>query len=200
MKVKYIISILFIMLSSIGFSQNEKSKTEKGKHGNLGAYLIELEQISGFDNIKHIDSISGYKITIPLWWKIIETPNTSMFGGTFPKINGIQNALLFKVFDKNTHKNLKKFEKWVITDYKMGDKPKWSSGHTILLKQEVKDFSEIGNSYKVQLMRNGKIYVSCYIIVETSNSYLWIDFTATKETYEVNYPKLKELLNSYRTL
>jgi len=202
MKNKIIISVLIAMYSLLAFSQKNNNMRDSlsYEHTNLYAYLIELEQISGKDNIKHIDSLSGFSITIPLWWKIRETPNISMFGGTFPEINGIQNALLFKAFDKQAYKSIKEFEDWVIAGYEIGDVPKWSDSHTFLLKKRIKNFSTLGNTYKVQLMRHNRIYVSCYIILETSNSFLWIDFTATKETYDINFPKLKLLLDSYKTL
>lgn len=175
-------------------------KARKGKHGNLVAYLYELEQISGTDNIEHNDSISGYSVVIPLWWKIRETPNSRLFGGTFPTINEIENALIFKAFNKSEYENIKHFENWVIGDYKLGDTPKWSNSHKLLLKKEIEDFNKIGKSYKIQLIWGSKLYYCCYIIVETSNAYLWIDFTATEETYDVNFPKLKNLMSKYKTL
>ena len=200
----------FISISSFGQADSTQQKKKiikadsleikEGKHGNLVAYLYELQQLSGVETIKHIDSTSGYSIVIPNWWKIRETPNNSLFGGTFPEVNKVQNALLFKAFNKTDYKNLKKFEAWVISNYKLGDIPKWSRNHKILLKQEIDDFKNIGNSYKVQLMWNGSIYYCCYIIVETSKSFLWIDFTATNDTYDINFPKLKELLKKYKTL
>ena len=210
--LRILIIVVFTFIGSNSFGQTDTTqvkkriqkldslKTVNAKHGNLVAYLYELEQISGIDNIEHTDSISGYSLIIPLWWKIRETPNGNLFGGTFPAIKEIENALLFKAFDKSEYKSIKDFENWVIGDYKIGDTPKWSNSHKILLKKELDEFKDIGKSYKVQLIWDGYLYDSCYIIVETSNSYLWIDFTATKETYDVNFPKLKEIIADYKTL
>ena len=212
MKIKLLLSILCITVVFCAFGQTDSIqinketvkidsvKAENAKHGNLLAYLYELQQISGEDNIEHSDSISGYSLIIPKWWKIRETPNTSLFGGTFPAIGNIQNALIFKAFDKSNYKTIKDFENWVIGDYKLGDTPKWSGAHKVLLKEELNDFKKIGKSYKVQLMWNGKLYHCCYVIIETSSSYLWIDFTATQETYKINYPKLKKIMADYKTL
>ncbi|RZN82829.1 MAG: hypothetical protein EVB11_07420 [Winogradskyella sp.] len=209
---RILIIIVFAFIGNNSFGQTDSTQVEKraqkldslkaenGRHGNLVAYLYELEQISGIDNIKHTDSTSGYSLVIPLWWKIRETPNASLFGGTFPAINEVENALLFKAFGKSEYESFKDFKKWVIADYKMGDMPKWSNSHKILLKKELDEFKNIGKSYKVQLMRNGYLYDCCYIIIETSNSYLWIDFTATKETYDLNFAKLKEIIADYKTL
>lgn len=210
--LKIIIIFAFALIGNYSFGQTDSIqikkraqrldslKAQNAEHGNLLAYLYELEQISGIDNIEHTDSISGYSLVIPLWWKIRETPNTNLFGGTFPAIDKIENALVFKAFDKSKYESFNDFKKWVIADYKIGDTPKWSNSHKILLKKELDEFKNIGKSFKVQLMRNGYLYDCCYIIVETSNSYLWIDFTATKETYDLNFPKLKEIIADYKTL
>lgn len=209
---RILIIVVFTLIGNNSFGQTDSTqvdkraikldslKTENGKHGNLVAYLYELEQISGIDNIEHNDSISGYSLVIPLWWKIRESRNNNFFGGTFPAINEIENALIFKAFNKSEYESIKDFENWVIGDYKLGDIPKWSNSHKVLLKKELEEFKEIGKSYKVQLMWGSKIYHSCYIIVETSNTYLWIDFTATEETYDLNFPKFEDIMKKYKTL
>jgi hypothetical protein len=198
---KNLIILVAILISQLSFCQTDSiMKAETSKHGNLVAYLYELRQIQGEDNIKHVDSLLNYKINIPIWWKIRETPNTFLFGGTFPSINGIENALLFKSFQKEKFKNLDDFENWIIKDYKIGDIPKWSNSHTLLLKKENEDFKKLGKSYFVQLMRGGKLYQCQYIIIETSKTYLWIDFTATKETYDTNFEKLKELIIGFEII
>lgn len=198
---KNLIILVAILISQLSFCQTDSiKKAETSKHGNLVAYLYELRQIQGEDNIKHVDSLLNYKINIPIWWKIRETPNTFLFGGTFPSINGIENALLFKSFQKEKFKNLDDFENWIIKDYKIGDIPKWSNSHTLLLKKENEDFKKLGKSYFVQLMRGGKLYQCQYIIIETSKTYLWIDFTATKETYDTNFEKLKELIIGFEII
>ena len=169
-------------------------------HTNLEAYLYELEQISGKDNIKHTDSVAGYSLVIPNWWRIRETPNNMLFGGTFPAIEDVENALLFKAFDKSKFDDIDTFERWVIADYRLGDKPKWSRSHSIVLKRELENFEDLGKSYKVQLMWGSSIYHCCYIIIETSTSFLWIDFTATQDTYDVNFPKLESIMANFKTL
>jgi hypothetical protein len=187
-----LISCIILLCSSYTFAQTKP--IEAGKHGNLVAYLYELQQIQGIDNIHHQDSILNYSINIPLWWKIRETPSPTLFGGTFPAVDGIENALMLKSFDKNKFKDASDFENWIIKKYKIGDIPEWSDSHTILLKKELNDFKNLGHAYSVQLMRGGKLYYCCYIIVETKDTYLWIDFTATQETYDINFGKFKELM------
>lgn len=190
--MKKLAAILFLLYGLYSFAQTES--VEDHKHKNLVAYLYELQQIQGIDNIRHQDSTLNYSINIPLWWRIRETPSASLFGGTLPAVDGIENAVMLKSFDKSDFKDVDDFENWVIKKYKMGDTPEWSGSHTILLKKESKEFNKIGNTYMVQLMRGGKIYHCCYIVAETKDTYLWIDFTATETTYDVNLKKFKELL------
>ncbi len=167
------------------------------RHINLGAYLIGLEQVMGKDSIVHADSAYGFQVTIPQWWHIKETP-LDFFGGTFPAVDSIENALIFKCFEKTKFNNLGDFENWVIKDYSMGQKPKWSQEHTILLKKELDDFKQMGNAYKVQILRGNKIYHCCYIITQTDKAYVWIDFTATETTYPKNFERFKEVVSLFK--
>lgn len=151
------------------------------------------------DTVVHIDSTNGYSVAVPDWWNILETP-PNFFGGIFPAVDSIENALIFKSFKKSKFKGLVDFENWVVNDYSTGQTPAWSNDHTMLLKKRLKDFQELGNTYKVQLIRGGKIYDCCYIITETNNAYIWIDFTATSTTYPKNFDKFKEIISTYKKL
>lgn len=149
------------------------------------------------DPVLHTDSVYGFQISVPAWWDIKETP-PDFFGGTFPAINGIENALIFKCYKKDQFKDMKTFERWVFKDYGMGQNPQLSQDIPILLKTELSDFKEVGNAYKVQLLNGGKIYNCCYIITETTTAYIWIDFTATPKTYPKNFYKLKIIIGKLK--
>lgn len=187
---------LFLLLFFFSYSQIQP--IDSTKHINLIAYFIELEQLTGKDSIVHIDSTYGFKITIPKWWHIRETP-LNMFGGTFPAVDSIENALILKCFNKDAFKNLEDFEEWVIKSYSLGQTPKWSSQHKILVKKEIQDFKELGNAYQTQVLRGTKIYTCCYIITQSTIGYIWIDFTATATTYPKNFDKLKEIISLFKT-
>src|SRR3989339_1296105 len=74
-----------------------------GEHGNMWAYLITMMQQSGRDSIPHVDSTYTYSLIIPKWYTVRETNEKNILGGTFPALNNIQSALIFKSF-------LRKFE------------------------------------------------------------------------------------------
>lgn len=185
--------ILSITISACALSFSKKAgQTANAEHFNL----LSVQYPAG-DSTQHVDSTYNFKLVVPDWWNIRETPS-NFFGGTFPAIDGIENALLLKCFDKAKFKSISDFENWVIKDYSMGQSPKWSSQHTILLKKALADFKELGNSYKVQLMKGGTMYDCCYILTETSTAYIWIDFTATSTTYPKNFEKFKEIINLFK--
>jgi len=195
----YLALILYVFCYAT-YGQTETDEKKKPMHPNLISHFIEMRQLMEDDNIKHVDSISGYSIVIPLWWSIRESSHPNLFSGLFPRTKGIVNALAFKVYHKKRHFDLLDFENWIINDYENGESPKWSDKHELISKKEICDFSDIGKAYKVKLLFKGKTYVCCYIMVETSNSYLWIDFTATTETYELNFEKFKSLMENYKTI
>lgn len=167
--------VLSLHVSFIGVAQSDSQAA-------TNAPKIISQQKSGQDQIKHTDSTYGYSVDIPNWWNIKETPSPNFFGGTLPEIGISKSALLFKAFEKEKFKTFQNFENWVIAGYNSGDTPKWSNDHKVLLKQSLTGFKDLGKAYKVQLKANDTFYISCYILVETSKSYLWADLTATRET------------------
>ena len=191
--MKKTIFCILIVLSNfmIGVAQNDRFV-----HKNLPAHYLETRQMVGEDNIIHIDSLAGYKITIPKYWQIKETPTRNILSGVFPETNGIVNALSLKVNLKSGFSNFNEFKEIVITSYKIGDHTKWSDKHKLLKKEKLNQFKNIGEAYYVEMEWNDKVYCCCYILTETSNTFLWIDFTATKETYDANFSKFKEIIKT----
>lgn len=73
---------------------------------------------------------------------------------------------------------------------------KWSES---TLKKDLSEFSSVGKAFKVQLKFDDTFYNCCYIIIETSKSYLWIDLTATRETYDIDFKKLEDIMLKFST-
>lgn len=152
------------------------------------------KQNSGQDQIKYADSAYGYSVIIPKWWEIKQTPSSNFFGGTFDEVKESKSALLIKAFEKEKFKTLQSFENWVISNYKSGDTPKWSTHQKILFKKNITAFKNLGNAFKVQLKTGDTFYNCCYIIVETPIAYLWIDLTSTQDTYDINFKKFENIM------
>ncbi|HBX52832.1 MAG: hypothetical protein A2275_13610 [Bacteroidetes bacterium RIFOXYA12_FULL_35_11] len=170
-----------------------------GEHGNMWAYLITMMQQSGRDSIPHVDSTYTYSLIIPKWYTVRETNEKNILGGTFPALNNIQSALIFKSFLRKFEiRSFEDFENWVILETQMGKHPTWSNTHIILEKNEDDLFSDIGKAYRVKMERLGFFYRCEYILVETSKSYVWIDFTSPDESFDEDLLKLKEILKTFK--
>lgn len=191
MKKTILLVFILFLVSKICIGQDDKYV-----HKNLPSHFLETRQIIGEDNIKHIDSLAGYKVIIPQWWNIRESSTRNILSGILPKTKEIANAIAFKFNLKGGFTDLNEFKNIVITGYKTGDSMKWSNEHTLLKMEMLDDFEKIGSAYYVELEWRNRTYCCCYILAETSNTFLWIDFTATKETYDINFPKFKELINT----
>lgn len=193
MTLKHILSLaLFIQFSTFCHSQGKSQK-------ETDVTKIISRQAAGEDSITYVDSTYMYKVTIPKWWNIKETPSPNFFGGTFPQVNRSESALLIKAFDKENFKTFQNFDRWVISAYRSGDTPNWSNEQMVLFKKELSEFSSVGKAYKVQLKTEETFYNCCYIIVETSSAFLWIDLTAERDTYDDNFKQLKKIMQDFST-
>lgn len=188
-----LVFLLLIQLPLAGFAQTN-STVDKN------VLDVISKQKSGQDQINYVDATYGYNVMVPKWWDIKETPSSNFFGGTFPEIGKSKSALLLKAFEKEKFKTFENFENWVISGYKSGDIPKWSNDQKVLFKKNLPEFPVFGKAFKVQLKAGDAFYNSCYIIVETSKAYLWIDLTATRETYDSDFEKLEKIMSQFKVL
>ncbi|MGC1631546.1 MAG: hypothetical protein WA749_05465 [Gelidibacter sp.] len=194
MNIKISVTLLLLLqVSFIGFSQTKSTAS------NSVSEIIRKQKL-GQDKLNYTDTTFTYQVIIPKWWEIKETPSANFFGGTLPETDKSKAALLFKAFDKDKFKSLSNFENWVITGYKSGATPKWSEDHIVLFKKNMDEFATIGKAFKVQLKAYDTFYNCCYIIVETSKSYLWIDLTSTRETYDANFKRLEKIMLEFKKL
>jgi hypothetical protein len=149
--------------------------------------------------IIHTDTTYGYQVTVPSWLRILETPE-DVYGGLFPKTDTVENTVLFKSFKKDQFKTLDAFENWVVKDYSVGQESRWDPDHIILLKNQLNDYTGPGDAFRVQILNEGFISNCCYVLLETHKAFVWIDFSATRETYSVNLPKFMEIVNSVKII
>jgi hypothetical protein len=191
--IRILVTLLLGINMQYGYAQTGSVVT------NAQAEKLKIEQAAGKDSLQYMDTANAYQLTVPSWLHIIPT-RASLFGGTFPAVDSIENALVIKSFSKEKIGSLENFEKWVIADYSMGQEPRWGDDVKILLKKKLTEFNTLGNAWKVQLIWGGLLYDCCYIITETSKAFLWIDFTATTTTYPVNFEKLKQVMGLFKRL
>lgn len=188
--------LILLLLSLVSYS----SISQIASTDLTNTSQVIAKQNSGQDQLTYTDSAHGYSMIIPKWWTIKETPNTNFFGGTFDEIEKSKSALLIKAFKKGNFKTFQNFENWVVSSYKSGDTPKWSTNQIFLFKKNLSAFNTLGKAFKVQLKIGDTFYNCCYLIVETSQSYLWIDLTSTRETYDANFKKLETIMSQFTAL
>ncbi len=140
----------------------------------------------------------GYRVSIPIWFKVINTGHEFLWGGTMEPVNGIENAIMISGIVKKDYKNLKALINDKVSKYKMGDKI--NENQTFMLRNELGILENIGPGYKVQMLTKNVPYHCAFVFAETSVGYLWIVFTATPETYNINYVKFKEFLKGLEIL
>lgn len=148
--------------------------------------------------LTYLDSTFNYQVEIPAWLNVRETGTAYAFGGTLPAIDGCENAILVKAFDKEKYPTLLAFKKFIIEDLVFGQSPLWSTAHKFMGKKELGKYNNIGDAYKVYMMRGNLMYHCEYVLVETKTAYLWIDYTATKETFDKNFSKFEEFMSGFK--
>jgi hypothetical protein len=148
----------------------------------------------------YVDSTFHYQVEIPTWLTVRSSGDPHFWGGTLPAVEGIENAILIKSFEKSKYATLAEFKKFIVEDMVFGQAPNWSNAHICMGKKELGKLEKLGDAYKVYLMQNALIYHCEYVLLETPTGYLWIDFTATKETFDKNFDKFKKLMKGFKVL
>jgi hypothetical protein len=191
-------TISFALIVNMTFGQVSDSVKIKREGFDNYTELRNKQKKAGIDTLFYIDSTFKFQVIVPNWLNLMETGTKYAWGGKLPKTNGIENAILVKSFEKDKFKSLKEFKNYIIEDVKFGNTPKWSSKHKSMGKKDLEPFNQIGSTYKVYWMLGTLIYHCKYVLVETKTAYLWIDFTATNETFDINISKFEVFLKGFK--
>jgi hypothetical protein len=197
--VRAILTIVFVFITLLSYCQtNDSTKIVRDTYRNYDE-LRDKQKEAEIETLTYLDSTFNFQVQIPNWLHLRETGIVSAWGGTLPAVEGIENAILIKSFDKNEFKTIVEFRKYIVEDLIFGQTPLWSNTHKFMGKKELGKYKNIGESYKVYLMQ-GKVMYHCeYILVETKTAYLWIDFTSTQETFDKNIDKFNEFMSGFKT-
>jgi hypothetical protein len=195
---KSIATLLLIFSSGVCFCQT--TDTSKVKRGTFDTFedLRKKQAKDKIEKLTYLDSTFNYQVEIPDWLNVRETGTVYAFGGTLPAIDGCENAILVKAFDKEKYPTLLDFKKFIVEDLVFGKSPQWSDTHKFMGKKELGKYHNIGDAYKVYMMRGNLMYHCEYVVVETKTAYLWIDYTATKETFDKNFSKFEEFMSGFK--
>lgn len=194
---KLILTILSIC--SIGLTIGQTSDSNKVKNDSFSNYdeLRDKQYKAEVEILTYVDSTFNFQVIVPNWLHLFEG-GIYAWGGTLPPVEGIENAIVIKSFDKKVYKSLKAFKKYIVEDFVFGQSAIWNNSHKFMGKKDLGKYKNIGDAYKVYWM-SGKLMYHCkYILLETKTAYLWIDFTSTQETFDKNIDKFDEFMNGFK--
>lgn len=204
---RLIIIIVFLSLYNRGFSQEKEYYRVKDdlKEFILTPYhnedmVIWKTQVimSNAERVVYSDTINGFQVEVPDWLDLKETRSLYFFGGTLPAIGEVENAITVRSYEFGGDKSFADFKKYIVEnpDYLNGKSPEWSDGKHII--KSIEQSKLLGfDSYKIELEFNQKPYLVNYVLLKTNKSVIWINFAATNETYDVNFVKFKEFMESF---
>lgn len=191
--MKLILLTLFIVLNTCGSKAQIDTINRKYQDTEDLKSQIKKDEI---ESLVYVDSTFGYKTEVPKWLNLRESGNDRVWGGTFPSIDGIENAMMIKGFDKSEFKSFDHFKETYITGNKFGKKTLYSENH-IWYGNNARDLHQIKNgvSSRVFTFFQNKIYHNQFALIETKKAFLWIQFVSTPETYDLNLPKFTDFVN-----
>lgn len=196
--MKLILTVFFIVLNSCGSKMPNKTVNKEYTDTEDLKAQVEKHEI---ENLTYVDSTFGYKTKVPKWLNLKETGNDKVWGGTFSSIGGIENAMMIQGFKKNKFKSFEHFKEIYITGNKFGKTTLYSKNHSWYGHNE-RDLHDIKNgvSCRVFTFYQNKIYHNQFALMETEKAFLWIQFVATPDTYELNLPKFTKFVNGIELL
>lgn len=199
MKRKTIQTIIFLFIStSHAYSQLTDSPKIKKDTFNTYEELRIKQKLSEIDTLTYLDSTFNFQVKIPGWFHLKETGSRNLLGGTLPAINGIENAILIKSFYKFEFKSFDEFKYIYLTGNIFGQPTKYSN-EIIWYGQNKLIEVDNGVKQKVFTFWRNKFYTNEFILLETKSAYLWIQFTSTSDTYEINVLKFDEFMKGFET-
>jgi hypothetical protein len=164
----------------------------------LIAFLLFLPAILfSQGNPTRVDSSFGYTVAIPNWLEVKETGSKNTFGGTLPTTKGIENAILISCFSKTEFSSFEAFQAVYLTGNHFGQPTNFSKEH-IWYGQNQPVKVEGGVEQKVFLYWHNKIYHNKFVLLQTPKAYLWVQFVATPETYDVNIGKFTDFIKGLK--
>lgn len=147
----------------------------------------------------YTDYENDYSIEKPDWLNADSNLPSNMYGGTMPKVNGIENAIMITAFKKSRFESFKDFQRIYISGNKFGKPALFSSQYTWYGNNE-RDFKKVkhGVSSRVFYIFKKHVYHNQFVLLETSNAYLFVHFCSTPETYDENIKKFNEFLKGLK--
>jgi hypothetical protein len=144
-----------------------------------------------------IDSVLNYEVKIPGWLHLKETGSPTVFGGTLPVVNGIENAIAVSAFSREQFTSFDDFKYVFLTGNKFGEPTKFDKEQVWYGQNNLMEI-EHGVKQKVFIFWQNKIYHNQFVLLQSKTAYLLVKFVATPETYDINISKFNEFLSGIK--
>lgn len=148
--------------------------------GNVDIDVL-MEKENSENNYIFRDSLNLVELEVPNWLNVISPARNNMFGATFPEYHEVVNAMVLRWDYKDDSLT---FEDYI----KQGKIPNTSKpGYRLIEKND--------STYKYfNTSENGWFHQQC-VYLNGDQTYAFIVFTATKDTYEYNIERFEEILD-----
>lgn len=150
-------------------------------------------------NYLYVDSLYEYKVQVPKWLTINENVENHVFGGIFHSTDHTENSIYIHGFEKKKYKTFNDFKFTFIEGNVSGKESLFDLNFVSKGKNLAKNI-ENGVRCKLMFERNNNEHHYEFILLETSNNYLWIYFEATPETYPENLDKFDDWMKGFTIL
>jgi hypothetical protein len=191
--------VIICLIVNYGLIYSQESDTIKRTYNDINDLNKKIDN-EKIDLYKYIDSTFKYEVDIPARLTLRETGNPELWGGTLPVINGIENAILITGYHKTEFKSFKDFKDKIVEKNVFGQPTQMSSNHIFMGKKVLDKIPNIGPAYMQYHMWNNMLYDCQFVLTETKTAYIWINFTATRETYDKNLEKFKEFIRGFNII
>jgi hypothetical protein len=147
----------------------------------------------------YTNTMYKYQVEIPSWLTINAGYSYLNWGGKLETNNEVKSGIEVKSFDKKDFTNYETFKKYILGST-FGEPMMWSKYHKMYSSKFLGNWKDQGESYFVSLLYGKHLLCYKYILIETSASYLWVEYSAPKEDYEANISKFDEFLEGFKTI
>jgi hypothetical protein len=192
-------TLIISLVLNFGLIFSQENDTIKRTYNDIEDLKTQIKN-EEIELLKYIDSTFNYEVDIPKWLTLRESGNPELWGGTLPAIDGIENAILITGYHKNEFKSFKDFKEKVVEKNVFGQPTQMSSNHIFMGKKVLDEVPNIGPAYLQYHMWNNRLYDCQFVLTETKTAYVWINYTATRETYDKNLEKFNEFMKGFKII
>ncbi len=202
--MRILLILLFICFSNYKSTCQEFYRVKK----NTGKVIITpydnsnivIPRVSGvFRNARKIiysDTINGYEVEVSKELEIQETNHLYNFCATIPKEDTRDNAICINSAPKKDYEDFNSFKNVIIEnpEYIGENSISWIWGEESKLISFNKELFNSYDSYRANIQIGEKKVFGQFIILETKKSYLWINFIADEDTFEIDITKFEKFI------